>query len=301
MQKLLIFGAVIVAIAIMWYVVQVFQTSPAANGSAARLFQTDFTSAISDQVTGTLISRNTTRPAEVTLEELGEFSPVAGMVEIVPEKETLAETDRQHEYITIRARSTNAQPVNISNWSLQSMISDTWIGLPQGVELYVAGEVNERADIYLHPGESAIIATKASPVGVSFRVNRCSGFLGSTQRFEPSLRTLCIAPGDVVPPTVENIREYGDSCVRFVENFDRCTYVTGATATLDGLTQACRERIQPRLTYNYCTGVHSEDSDFYSEREWRVFLNQPNDLWRENYEVVRLLDEKHRTVDVFNY
>jgi hypothetical protein len=182
------------------------------------------------------------------------------------------------------------------------MISGVWIGIPQGVERYVAGEVNELQDIYLRPGERAIVATKQSPVGVSFRVNRCSGFLSDTQQFEPILRTTCINPRDVVPPTIASIKEYGDACVRFAENFSRCSYVRSSDVDdYPNLSQACIERIQPRLTYNYCTSVLGDDASFFDAAEWRIFLNQDEAVWRDSYEVIRLLDEKNRTVDVVSY
>lgn len=301
LKKLLFIVLLIIALVILWNVFKSFQETSSEN-SATQLFQMDFMSAISEQVTGGLSLIDSTSPAQVSLEELGEFSPVAGMVEIHKgELDSIKIDELDYQYIEIRAKETNAQPINISDWSLQSMISDVWIGIPQGADAFVAGEVNEIQDIYLRPGEKAIIATKQSPVGVSFRVNRCSGFLGDTQIFEPPLNTACISPRDVVPPTIDSLKEYGDECVKFAENFGRCSYVTTKVDGYSKLSQTCLERIQPRLTYNYCTGAHKDDADFFSNGEWRIFLNQDEVAWRDSYEIVRLLDEKNRTVDVINY
>ncbi|MBL4644356.1 MAG: hypothetical protein JKX80_00640 [Candidatus Pacebacteria bacterium] len=298
-RKIIFIVLVIIALTVLWSVFKSFRESPTSVTNT--FFQTNFLSEITSLITGPLTVGSTRSPAEVDLDELGEFSPVAGMIEIVKDTDTVNVDDIFYEYVEIRANKDNAQPINISDWSLQSMISDTWIGIPQGTELYVAGEVNELQDIYLRPGESAIIATRQSPVGVSFRVNRCSGFLSDTQDFEPTLSSLCINPREVVPPTIENLKEFGDACVTFSENFQRCAYVTSNVNGFSGLSQACRERIQPRLTHNFCNGVYAKDSDFYSAKEWRIFLNQNDPLWKESYEIIRLLDENRRTVDVFNY
>lgn len=300
MLKKIVFAVlVLIAVIILWQVFKAFQQQPEETNE--RLFETDFMSAISQQVTSGLALTDETSPAQVDIDELGEFSPVAGMVEIVSESETVSTEDVADEYIAIRAKETNAEPINISDWSLQSMISDIWIGLPQGTEIYVSGDVNEVNDIYLRPGETAIIATRRSPVGVSFRVNQCSGFLSETQEFNPRLRTQCINPRDLLPPTIDNIRDYGASCVEFVENMPSCTYVTSSIEGFGNLPQECLSFIQPRLTNNFCNGVFAPEETFYDAREWRIFLNQTDTLWRENYEVIRLLDEKHRTVDVLNY
>lgn len=298
-KRILFIVLAIIVLIVLWSVFQSFRGSP--GNVAGNLFEVDFLSSISRHVTSGLALSDETSPAQVSLEELGEFSPVAGMIEIVQDVDTVSIDDIVYEYIEIRAKKTNAEAINISNWSLQSMVSDIWIGIPQGVELYIVGEVNELQDIYLRPGESAVIATRQSPVGVSFRVNRCSGFLSDTQNFEPPLRTICMDPREVLPPTVENIKSYDDECVRFVENFGRCSYVTSTIEGFTELSQACRDKIQPRFTYNYCSSVHANDSDFYDEKNWRIFLNQDKIIWKENYEIIRLLDEKHRTVDVFNY
>lgn len=299
LNKLYIFlGAAVIIIAI-WLVVVAFQS--ASPRISTGLFQTDFLTSISRQVTSGLSFGTETSVPEVSLEELGEISPLAGMVTI--EKDVLAIRDSAvaNEYITISAHRRNANPINISNWSLQSMISDTWIGLPQGASTYVAGSVNEIGDIYLAPGESAVVATAASPVGVSFKVNACSGYLGSTQTFTPRLTSECVAPRAVVPPTVENIKLYGDACMQIVDNLPRCTYITNHIHGFANISSACKAEIQPRFTYNGCVGDMETNKDFFAAKEWRIFLNQPRRAWKDSYEVIRLLDDQNRTVDVFSY
>ncbi len=287
-----------------WYLVQVFRTATVTTNAPTQssFFGSGSLADFGAQLTDGLgIYRATTEPPIVTTDELGEISPSSGLVEIVKNSTPPSRSDVAREYVLLRARADNAQPVNITNWSLQSMISDSWFSIPQGVRVYRAGEVNELHDIYLRPGETAIVATKSAPVGVAFRANRCSGFLGSVQEFEPKLTSTCIAPRELLPPTVANITTYGEACVDFAQTFDSCTYLTSATPGFDTLSPACREYLQPRLTYNFCLDTHAADENFFADSHWRVFLGRPDVIWREHYEVIRLLDAQGRTVDAFPY
>ncbi len=298
-SKLLITALILIAIGMVFMLVTAFR-SDTQQGSL-NLLQQDFLSAISSQITSGLGLSQTKSAAQVSLEDLGEISPVAGMVTITQDAFTVRDSDLDYEHIEIRAHRKNAQPINISGWSVQSMISDAWVTIPKGTAEYTAGVVNGTSDIYLNPGESAIIATKASPVGVSFRENTCSGFLGSAQKFVPTLTSTCVAPQAILTPTIENIRKYGDACISFVENMRSCTYVSSDSPGFDSVSPVCKEYIQPLFTYNGCVDLLRDTDDFYSKSQWRIFLGQSSRIWKDNYEVIRLLDENKRTVDVFNY
>ena len=303
LKKVLVISGLILILAFVWFSFQSLRNSLYTSDSIFDFLSGNSKNflSISDNIVTGLSFEKASRPAQVSLEELGEFSPVAGLVEIEKSPSTIQTDNLQDEYIILRALKTNAQPINISNWSLQSMVSDEWIGIPQGTPLYTIGEVNEVEDIYLRPGESAVISTSQSPVGVSFRINRCSGFLNDTQEFEPSIKTACISPEAVILPTAKNIKDFGESCASFVEGFKSCTYVTSDLQGFHQLTQACKDYIKPRLTYNYCVDVYAGSADFFDKAQWRIFLNQDYTLWRDTYEIIRLLDEKHRTVDVVTY
>ena len=129
LQKILIALGVVIGIIILWFGIQYLWN--ATQGNVTRVYKTDFIQRVTQHVTSGIPNNNFTSPAEVTLEELGEISPVNGMVEIIRDSSTMKDPEDQDEYIEIRARVDNAEPINISNWSIQSMVSDTWIGIPQ--------------------------------------------------------------------------------------------------------------------------------------------------------------------------
>ena len=298
-KRILYIGAILLALFMLWVA---FKALVSNNDTTSRnFFQTDFLSAISEQVVGPLDGSANERDPFVNTEELGEFSPLMGLVNITSASTHAASQDVASEYIEIQAAESNAAPINISDWSIQSLVTGTWYGIPKGTETYISGEVNTVDDIFLNPGEKAIIATRPSPVGVSFRANACSGFLNTTQPFTPTLRTSCVEPEDILPPTIQNIQTYGDACIAFVENFPRCSYLTAADRDYDALSDTCRAHIQPRLTYNFCVGNKQNDADFHKPNHWRIFLESTEPLWKERLEVIRILDERNRTVDVLSY
>lgn len=265
----------------------------------------DFLSSISDLVIGPLDPSGRTSPITVPLEALGELSPYSGLVALSKSDSDdifAADEDSGPEYLVLEASATNEAAVLISDWSLQSLVSGVWYSLPQGTEQFVLGDVHTPVNIALAPGERAIVAHGPSPVGISFRVNRCAGYLAHTQRFTPPLpRTRCNAPRELLPPTIENVQTYGDACVAFMESAPTCTYVTANTLGVETLSSECRAHIAPLLTYNYCVALHARDADFFAPGEWRLFLESNEPLWKGRYEVVRLLDEHNRTVDVISY
>ncbi|MBX4209404.1 hypothetical protein KW799_01795 [Candidatus Parcubacteria bacterium] len=62
----------------------------------------------------------------------------------------------------------------------------------------------------------------------------------------------------------------------------------------------CRTDKAKGFTYNMCVGAHLNDKGFYSG-EWRLFLDQPKEIWRNSSEIIRLIDAKGNIVDAITY
>jgi hypothetical protein len=52
-------------------------------------------------------------------------------------------------------------------------------------------QLRANEDIYLVPGGRALISSGTSPIGASFQVNMCSGYLNEVGTFTPVLRNEC--------------------------------------------------------------------------------------------------------------
>lgn len=239
----------------------------------------------------------------VSEKDLGELSPLYGKVRLSDNQWGANAVDANEEYVSIRALTTNTESINITGWSLQSMITGARVYIPDGVGNVVMHNVNPTYEVTVDPGQEVIISTVASPIGVSFQTNMCTGYLGQFQRFEPELDRSCPNPADIIQPTISNIQMYGSECMHLASTLQRCDYLTTSAAQSSGITvtQACLTHLQTVLTYTTCSAQYSSSTEYKNGSKWRIFLSQPNALWRSEYEVIRLLDETGRTVDVYTY
>jgi hypothetical protein len=167
-------------------------------------------------------------------------------------------TKASAEYIRIVADPKATGSTQISGLSLSGTMFDGRLPIPRGSNLLILGETNLTRDISLTAGDRAIISTGVSPVGYSFRVNMCSGYLNQSGTYTPALRNEC--PRNM-------------SCA------------------IDPLMG---------LTYSSCVDSHKNDSNFYSN-EWRIFLGQSTELWKQSNEIIKLLDTKGNVVDALTY
>ncbi len=227
----------------------------------------------------------------------GDPSPYRDMVQFTY-SDNARLSDPREEYVAIEARESNAETINITGWSLQSVVSGVRVYVPRGVRVFEQGTVGTFSDIYLDPGSVAYLVTGVSPIGVSFRENVCTGYLSQFQSFTPELDLACPLPRTEVPATADAIQVYGDVCFDFLNSMDQCRFHFGPLP--QSLPSACAQLIRNAFTYNGCVSKNRWRPSF-SLPTWRVYLGQNTHMWRDSREVLRLLDASGRTVDVWSY
>ncbi len=230
------------------------------------------------------------------LAQYGTPSPYAGEVTITGNN--VAASDPSQEYIEIRASSDAPSPVTISGWVLQSAVSGTYAVIPQAADPFIGGIVNTVRPVTLPPGGSAIITTAASPVGVSLRENNCTGYLNQLQSFSPRLASSCPAPNEVLPQTAGNLRLYGNACFDYLNTLPSC-YFPGANLPSD-ISKVCGSYLATSLSYNGCVQMYQSRSGF-ALPAWRLYFGLTHKLWNTSHDVIRLLDDQERVVDVLSY
>jgi hypothetical protein len=207
-------------------------------------------------------------------------------------------SDPASEYIVLYADQRNTSPISLAGWSLQSAVTGARLAIPPAASVFVSGVLNSAAAVSLDPGASAIVTSGISPVGASFRENRCTGYLGEMQNFTPELNRTCPTAETELPITAQNIQLYGDACIDYVKNIPQCHYP--GTDPAIAMPQACKDFLLNRLTYNGCQEAHRGQPGFFSG-SWRLYLSASTQLWRDTHDVIRLLDDQGRTVDVLTY
>lgn len=227
----------------------------------------------------------------------GDPSPFKGQAQIISDG-TARENSPQAEYIVVAAGIGNTAPVDMAGWSLQSAYTGVRAFVPQSSSLFLMGTVNNLSPLQLAPGQSAIINSGVSPVGVSFRQNICTGYLGQLQPFSPSLANSCPSPASELPINAGNLQKYGETCFDFLQTLPTCAAPLSEFPS--NISSNCRAFAANALSYNGCVARHQSARDFLGE-SWRVFLNSRVELWRNSHDIIRLLDAGGRTVDVLTY
>ena len=244
-------------------------------------------------------------PPKIDGKNIGQLSPLSGKLTIAKKYSYLdSQIDNpSKEMLYIIANIHNKEPVKISGLILQSLITGNIAIIPKGAEIYKLGQVNQVNDIYLKPGQAAMIYTGSSPLSVSFRENKCSGYLNDLNTFTPPLnRFWCPRAKEIIPNTVENIKKYGDACMDAINNLQSCKYFTSSNKYFDKVSPQCREKLTQDLTYDACVARSSGDKNFFPVNSaWRVYLELPQRLWKDKYEVIKLMDKDGKTIFVTSY
>ncbi len=239
----------------------------------------------------------TPSPSSIGGTVFGIPSPYRNIVSINHYVSGAGSIDPRNEYVEISVPQNSDISVDISGWKLVSEATGIVATIPKGTEIPTSGIVNPTQDIVLTPGVRAILISGRSPIGTSFRENKCIGYLSTFQQFSPSLPQNCPLPSD------ELISFYGayyirnPACIEYVNTLPRCQVVLSPPTAV---SDACRNFAVQYLNYNGCVAAHTNDADF-SGNTWRIYLNRTASLWRTTYEVVKLLDINSKTVDVFSY
>jgi hypothetical protein len=227
----------------------------------------------------------------------GQVSPYRGIVSMSHYVSGAGSSDPHNEYIELRVSGSTNVPVNLTGWTLQSDASGNAIPIPKGTEIPMSGTINPAQDIVLTPGKSALLISGKSPIGASFRENKCIGYFSTFQKFSPQLPQNCPSPAD------ELTSRYGTGyirdavCINYINTLSRCEV---ALTPPVGASSACQSFMTTYLNYNGCVTAHQNDADFGGDT-WRVYLGRTNSMWRTQHEVVKLLDSTGKTVDAFSY
>lgn len=227
----------------------------------------------------------------------GEISPYRGIISMNHYVSGAGSTDPKDEYIELAVAQNADVPVDISGWTIESDTTGKAAVIPKGTEVPSSGTINAAQDIVLLAGARALLISGQSPIGASFRENKCIGYFGSFQKFSPSLPQNCPTPNNELSSFYSGnyIRDTG--CIDYVNTLPRCQI--GVTPP-PGSTSLCQSFVSTYLNYNGCVTAHQRDADF-AGNTWHVYLGRNTSMWRTQREVVKLLDKTGKTVDAFSY
>lgn len=227
----------------------------------------------------------------------GESSPYRGMVAMRRNISGAGSQNPVNESLELTVAQNAGVPVNLSGWRFFSGATNKAATIPKGTEIPVSGTINESEDIVLTPGTRAIVISGSSPIGASFRENKCIGYFSTFQKFSPSLPQNCPTPQNELATFYADGYVRDASCLDAVKKISRCQVMLTPPTTV---SNACQNFMVKYLNYNGCVTAHKNDTDFLGTT-WRIYLGRTSALWRPTHEIVKLLDSNGKTVDAFGY
>lgn len=200
----------------------------------------------------------------------------------------------QREYIVIQAPRTNKESVRIDNWHVRNKEGSRF-EIGGAARVLYQGSVNRESALYLEPGDRAFLVSGNSPVGASFQVNICSGYLNQHLDFAPPLSRSC---PDASADALRSSTAYEQQCIQFISSLTQCEVYLDDTP--DHLSEKCASYIRNKKTYNGCVDTHKHDSNFLKS-EWRIYLGANSDIWNNGSDLVRLYNAQNQLVDSHAY
>ena len=208
------------------------------------------------------------------------------------------ETNPDEEYLEIKADKKNKSPMKITGWKLKGKTGlDVVIGKGASY-IYASAASQPQEDIYLKPGEKAVIVTGKSSLGTSFKMNKCVGYFEQFHEFTPELDTECPLLRDDEPPAnlINN-----DQCLDYIDRVSSCQTVISIPYKYSfKLSSSCQDYVTQNANYKTCLEKHKDDSDFYLP-EWRIYLERSEELWKKKRETITLYDDKNNIIDSKSY
>ena len=224
------------------------------------------------------------------LELASRTSPLAGKIRIIG-----VNRGSSNEYITLQTASNNTSKILITGLRLKSQASNLAIDIPKASPLPFQNSINQEDPVFMAPGETAYIITGRSPLGISFRPNKCTGYFNQYQSFNPGIPSRCPAPqSEPLPPIA---RQFNDQCLDYLATLPSCRVIVSPPSYL---AQECKQYAVTEFNYTNCVTAHKNDKDFY-DPTWRIYIGRGNTLWKSRRELIHLLDANNKIIDVITY
>lgn len=215
---------------------------------------------------------------------------------------SLNSSDPSSEYITIYPNLNQNEKVKITGWMLKSERSGNWVKIGKASYLPYPNTANYE-DIVLKQGDMAYLIKGFSPIGISFRSNKCTGYFGQNRNFYPYLNRSCPLPKNEKLPKFSDVLDREDECLDIIERLPYCTdpsYYMNFNKFPDTVTQSCKDYLENEINYDTCVENHILDTDF-AGREWYIYMNVFGPLWRDKREKIILYDSEGLIVSSISY
>jgi hypothetical protein len=213
----------------------------------------------------------------------------------------LNNADPSTEYITLYTNLDKNETVKITGWYLKSDVTG-YYAVIGGAALLPVPPSNAQSDVMLRQGDTVYLVKGFSPIGASFRTNKCTGYFEENRTFTPYLPMTCPLPKNEKLPQFSSNYDMNDECIKIIENLPECGTVDNKFIRdlPDTVPQTCKDYLTTQINYNSCVALHFSDADFPGNKYY-IYLNKLNSLWRPLHDIVKLYDSNGLVVDSLSY
>ncbi|MEK7635107.1 MAG: hypothetical protein AAB446_01595 [Patescibacteria group bacterium] len=213
----------------------------------------------------------------------------------------LRNNDPEREYISLSTNLKKTETVKITGWYFKSDVTG-YYAVIGGANLLPFPSTKNESSVLLQYGDKVYITKGFSPINVSFRTNKCTGYFEENRTFVPGLSLQCPLPKDEKLPVFSNNLDSNDECLKAIRRVSRCTTVDSEFIRKlpDTVTSSCKTYLTGQINYNTCVALHFSDTDFPG-KEYHLYLNKFGPLWRTTHDKISLYDQNNLVVDSISY
>lgn len=225
---------------------------------------------------------------------VGQTSPLFKQIDI--NSSGVWSENPDEEYIELNYSRNAKEKLLLTGMEIKSAESGRGVVIPSGVYRPFFSRSNVIDPIYINPGDKVVLVSGKSPVGYSFKVNKCTGYFSQFNDFSPTLYTSCPLAREKSYPYIP--LKYRNACYNYIESIPSCFMPLNFIP--EDIGPECTAFVTTEVSYDKCVEDHKFDKDFYLP-EWRVYLNRPEEIWLPQREMIKLLDSNKRTINFSEY
>jgi hypothetical protein len=210
-------------------------------------------------------------------------------------------SDPDREYIYLSTNLNKTETIKITGWYLKSDITSYYVVIGRAALLPFPFTKTE-SDVTLQSGDRVYLIKGFSPIGISFRTNKCTGYFAENRSFTPGIYSQCPLPKNEKLPTFSSDYDRNDECLNIIDRIPQCTTINSQFIRdlPDTVPQSCKDYMLNQINYNTCVTLHFSDTDFPGN-EYRIYLNKFGPLWRQRSDKIVLRDQNGLIVDSISY
>lgn len=211
-------------------------------------------------------------------------------------------TNPNQQYLTLSTNIQKTQTVKITGWYMKSEVTGYYAVIGKAALLPYPSQSGTESNVILQQGDRVYLTKGFSPIGISFRTNKCTGYFEQDRTFYPGLSFNCPLPRDEKLPVFSSDYDRNDECHLIIERLPACSTVDSEfiRALPDTVPPSCINYLRNQINYNTCVALHYSDVNFPGN-VYRLYFNKFGPLWRPLHDKIDLIDENGLIVDSVSY